>query len=134
MDSYLSKSSKHMVIMSLSLIIPRARNTINSGIGLRTFGILTTIFLLEYLVDGVSIFTDNVLIGLDTFSETERISAEYKYFSSFTSRIYNILSANFSCGITVFSFPSIIKYPPISFLHSPMEYRISRSKPFRIQK
>ena len=80
------------------------------------------------------IFTDNVLTGLDTFSETERISAEYKYLSSSTLRTYNMLSANFSCAITVFSLPSMIKYPPISFLHSPILCRMSLDRPCNTQK
>ena len=70
-------------MISLYEIIPRARNTINKGTGLRTFGIFTTIFLLLYELVGVTILTDNVRIGLDTFSLTDRISAEYKYFSSY---------------------------------------------------
>jgi len=64
--------------MSLSDIIPSARNTINKGTGLRTLGILTTIFLLLYDLLGVTIFTDNVRIGLDTFSLTEGIQADIK--------------------------------------------------------
>ena len=59
-------------------MIPSARNRINIGIGFLTLGILTTIFLLEYLLLGAIIFTDNVRMGFDTFSETDRISAEYK--------------------------------------------------------
>ena len=123
-----------MVIISLSEIIPNALNTINRGMGLRTLGIFTTIFLLENRLLGLSIFTERVRIGFDTFSDTERISAEYKKASSFDLRIYNILSANFSCGITVFSFPLIMKYPPISLRHSPIEYRVSLSSPRNMQK
>ena len=80
------------------------------------------------------ILTDRVRIGLDTFSETDLISAEYNTSSSLTSRIYNILSANFSWVTTVFSLPSIIKYPPTSFIHSPMVCRISRVRPDSTQK
>ena len=65
-------------MISLSLIIPNALNTINNGTGLRTFGISTTIFLNENALVGVIIFTDIVRIGFDTFSDTDFISAEYK--------------------------------------------------------
>ena len=99
---------------------PRARNTINNGTAFRTFGIFTTMFLNVYEGVGAMIFTDNVRIGLDTFSETERISAEYKYLSSPDFFIYSMLSPNFSCETTVFSFPRIIKYPPWSLRHSPI--------------
>ena len=73
-----SRSSKHIVIICLSLINPNALKTMNKGTGLRTFGILTTIFLNVNLLVGAIILTDNVRIGLDTFSDTDRISAEYK--------------------------------------------------------
>ena len=95
-SAYLCKSNKHMVIICLSLIIPNALNTINSGIGLRTLGIFTTMFLNESLSVGFIILTERVLIGFDTFSDTDLISAEYKYVSSSTLRIYSILSPNFS--------------------------------------
>ena len=121
-------------MISLSEIIPRARNTIKSGTGDRTFGIFTTICLFVYLLVGAHIFTENVRTGFDAFSETHRISAEYRYLSSSTFLIYNILSANFSCATTVFSLPSIIKYPPKSFLHSPNVCLVCFGKPFKIQK
>ena len=70
--------------MSLSETIPSARNTINNGTGARTLGILTTICLFVYFLDGVHNFTENVRTGFDAFSETDRNSAEYKYFSSST--------------------------------------------------
>ena len=49
--------------------------------------------------------------GLDASSETVLISAEWLYNSSLSlySRMYNILSANFSCEIINFSLPSIMK-------------------------
>ena len=81
------------MIISLSEIIPNARNSIKSGIGLRTFGISTTIFKYEYDLVGATIRTDNVLTGLETFSETDFISALYKYFSSDSLRIYKVLFA-----------------------------------------
>ena len=124
-------SSKHIVMISLSEIIPSARNTINKGTGFRTLGIFTTIFLNVEVVD--IIFTDNVRIGFDAFSETERISAEYKYLSSPDLRIYNILSPNFSWDTTVFSFPRIIKYPPWSLRHSPIVCLISDGNPDNTQ-
>ena len=65
-------------MICLSEIIPNARNTMNRGTGFRTFGMFTTIFLNVYDGVGATIFTDNVLTGFDTFSETERISAEYR--------------------------------------------------------
>ena len=79
-------SSKHIVMISLSEINPNARNTIKSGTGFRTFGILTTILLFVYL-PGATIRTENERIGLDTFSLTDFISAEYEYISSLISRI-----------------------------------------------
>ena len=57
---------------------PRARNTMNRGTGARTLGIFTTIFLFVYLLVGAFILTDSVRTGLETFSDTLRISAEYK--------------------------------------------------------
>ena len=74
--SYFSISRRHIEMISLSLTNPNARNTINKGIGARTLGIFTTIFSKVYRLDLFIIFTLKVLIGLDTFSETERISAE----------------------------------------------------------
>ena len=65
-----------MVMISLSLINPNARKSINKGTGALTFGIFTTMLLNVYLFVGAIIFTDIVLIGLDTFSDTDRISAE----------------------------------------------------------
>ena len=131
--SFFSKSKRHVVIISLSLNMPSARNRIKRGTGLRTLGILTTMFLKVYDGVGAIIFTDRVLMGLETFSDTDRISAEYKYFSSPDSRIYNILSANFSWVTTVFSLPSMMKYPPTSFKHSPMVWRISLGNPLNTQ-
>ena len=71
-------------MISLSEIMPNARNTITRGTGFLTFGIFTTMFPPEYLIEfnrvqqenGIHIFTDNVRIGLDTFSDTERMLAE----------------------------------------------------------
>ena len=57
---------------------PNARNSINRGTGLRTLGMFTTIFLKVYFLEGATIFTERVRMGFETFSETERISAEYK--------------------------------------------------------
>ena len=65
---------------------PSARNTMKRGTGLRTLGILTTILLFVYL-PGATIFTANVRTGLDAFSLTDLISAEYEYISFFISRI-----------------------------------------------
>ena len=83
-------------MISLSEIMPNARNTMKRGTGDLTFGILTTNCLFVYLRVGVIIFTDNVLTGFATFSDTDLISAENNTFSSSTLRTYNILSANFS--------------------------------------
>ena len=44
------------------------------------------------------------------------------------------MSANFSCETNVFSFPSIIKYPPTSLLHSPKLKRDVLDNPFNTQK
>ena len=61
--------------MSLSDITPSALNTINNGIGERTFGINTTILLFDLVALGFTILTDVVRIGFDVFSETDLISA-----------------------------------------------------------
>ena len=68
-------SNKQYEIISLSVITPSARKTINNGIGFLTLGILTTIFSFVYLVLGLTIRTAVVLIGFEESSETERISA-----------------------------------------------------------
>ena len=126
-----------MVMMSLSEMTPSARKTMKSGTGFLTFGIFTTIFLKVYFslftVCGATSFTDNVRIGFDTFSDTDRISAEKRYLSSPDLRIYNILSANFSWGTIVFSLPSIMKYPPTSLRHSPILNFTSRGNPLNTQ-
>ena len=57
--------------------MPRARNTINRGIGFLTLGILTTIWLLVYVDVGATIRTDNVLSGLEASSDTVLISAPW---------------------------------------------------------
>ena len=83
-SEYLSKSCKHIVIISLSDKMPNARNKIKRGTGFLTFGIFTTIFLLVFPdlpkppPTGATIFTESVRTGFDKFSETERISAEYR--------------------------------------------------------
>ena len=82
--------------MSLSERIPNARKRMKSGTDFLTLGTLTTIFLFDIFALGATIFTDNVRIGLDTFSETERIVAVYRYISSESFFTSNILSANFS--------------------------------------
>ena len=76
--SYFSKSRTHIEIMSLSERIPSARNKMKRGMGARTFGIVTTIWRFVYFFVGAIIFTDMVRFGFATFSETDRISAEYK--------------------------------------------------------
>ena len=110
-DLYSPKLSKHVSIICLSEMTPRARITINSGIGLRTFGILTTILLFVKVALGDTMRTDVVRLGFDKSSETDRIFTICEY-SSFPKLKYNILSANFSWGMITFSFPSMIKYPP----------------------
>ena len=78
MSSYLCKSWIQVVIISLSERIPNARKRINKGTGFLTFGTLTTRFRLEYFAFGFTNLTERVRIGLDTFSETERILAVHK--------------------------------------------------------
>ena len=55
---------------------PNALITINNGIGLRTFGITTTICPFVYLAPGATILTDIVRSGLEASSDTVLISAE----------------------------------------------------------
>ena len=64
------------MIISLSEITPNALIKINKGIGFFIFGTETTICPLLKLGDGATILTDEVLIGFDESSDTERISAE----------------------------------------------------------
>ena len=73
---YFFKSNKQYSIIFLSDSIPKARITINNGIGFLTLGIFTTICLLVYLVEGLTILIDAVLIGLEESSLTDLISAE----------------------------------------------------------
>ena len=63
-------------MISLSEIIPSARITMNNGTGFLTLGIDTTICLLEEEGCSATILTDNVLIGFEASSETDRIFAE----------------------------------------------------------
>ena len=74
--SFFSKSSKQYSIISLSDNTPSARITIKRGIGLRTFGITTTICPFEYRAPGATMRTDIVRSGFDASSDTVRISAE----------------------------------------------------------
>ena len=62
--------------MSLSDITPSARININNGTGFRTFGTATTICPFSKTDVGAIIFTEDVRVGLDASSETERTSAE----------------------------------------------------------
>ena len=55
--------------MSLSDNTPSARITIKRGIGLRTFGITTTIWPFEYLEPGATILTDIVRSGFEASSD-----------------------------------------------------------------
>ena len=59
-------------------------------------------------------FTNNFLNGGGGLAgqPTSYYTNEGLSISDGLSLIYNILSANFSCEIIHFSFPSIIKYPP----------------------
>ena len=54
--------------------------------------------------------------------DTERISQLHKYLVLFflTSKQYTRFSADLSWPNMIFSEPSIIKYPPASYLHSPV--------------
>ena len=131
-----------MVRMSLSEMTPKARNRMNRGTGFRTLGTATTMFSLENLPEmprpmanpaGAMIFIESVRIGFDTFSETERMVAEARK-SPVSFLTSSKLSANFSWGISAFSFPSIMKYPPKSLRHSPIWKRSSGVIPVRIQK
>ena len=56
--------------------MPNALNRIKRGTGFLTFGTFTTILLFGYVFVGAIILTDNVLMGFETFSETDLISAE----------------------------------------------------------
>ena len=76
MFAFLSKSSKQYSIISLSDKTPNALITIKRGIGLRTFGIRTTICPFEYRAPGATSLTDIVRSGFDASSDTVRISAE----------------------------------------------------------
>ena len=60
--------------MEVSLTTPNARITINNGIGIRTFGIFTTICPFVNFGDGDTIRTDIVRTGFDASSDTERMS------------------------------------------------------------
>ena len=62
--------------MSLSDKTPNALMTIKRGIGLRTFGIRTTICPFVYRAPGAMTRTDMVRSGFDASSDTVRISAE----------------------------------------------------------
>ena len=66
-----SKSDKMHLQISLSLIIPNARITINNGIGNLTLGISTRKCPLF-----ISLLIAIVRLGLELSSETERISIE----------------------------------------------------------
>ena len=99
-------------MIALSGSTPRARININRGIGFLTLGITATICPFEYVVDGRTIRTENVLTGFDVSSAAHLISAAAPYNSLTLPLTYNILSANFSWGTMHFSLPSIIKYPP----------------------
>ena len=72
----LFRSCKQYSIIFLSDSMPSARITINRGTGLRTFGIVTTIWLFVNVVVGDTIFTAMVLAGFDESSDTVLISAE----------------------------------------------------------
>ena len=63
-------------MISLSDKMPNALNMMKRGTGFLTFGTFTTILLFGYVFVGAIILTDNVLMGFDTFSETDLISAE----------------------------------------------------------
>ena len=92
-----SKSRRQNSRISRSDRTPRARITMKSGTGERTLGIFTTICLFVRSDVGATIRTESVLSGLDASSLTVRISAACVYtLSSLFSRIYSILSANFS--------------------------------------
>ena len=69
-------SNKQCCIISLSDKTPNALIKINKGTGFLTFGTLTTILLLLYLTDGLTILIDKVRIGFDASSDTDLISAE----------------------------------------------------------
>ena len=56
-------------------MMPSARMTMNSGIGFRTFGMSTTIWLLEYVTSGATILTAILRSGLEGSSDTVRTSA-----------------------------------------------------------
>ena len=62
--------------MSSSDVTPRALIKINNGTGFLTFGTETTIWLLLYLGDGATIFTEVVRMGFEVSSDTDLISAE----------------------------------------------------------
>ena len=89
-------SSKHISTICLSVTMPSARNTMNSGTGLRTLGIFTTIFMFEYLPLGATRSTLKVRTGLDVFSDTLLISVVYKTESESTLVTRNMLSPKVS--------------------------------------
>ena len=54
---------------------PKALIKMKRGTGFLTFGTFTTIWLLVYFVEGLTILIDKVLTGFEASSDTERISA-----------------------------------------------------------
>ena len=107
--------------MSLSDIMPNARNTINNGMGCFTRGICTQIafpnpLFLELTYILICLGDMHLKSGIDF------TSAIHEYFVLFLEILkqYTRFSAARSCPITVFSDPLIIKYPPASYLHSPV--------------
>ena len=76
MLAYLSRSRRHASMISLSDVIPSARNTMNRGTGFLTLGIDTTMFLLVYFLVGATKSMRNERTGFDGSSDTLFISAE----------------------------------------------------------
>ena len=119
-------------MISLSGRMPSARKTMNKGIGLLpALGMKTPMFNRGCLTVGAMMRIDIWRTGLDTFSLTERKSAEYRYWSCLSLYTLSMLSPNASWGMTTFSLPLMMKYPPLSLRHSPMAKRISRGMPFK---
>ena len=103
-------SSKIFSQISLSDITPRARNTINNGIGCFTRGISTQIELPNPLFFELTIML--IAFGeIHLKSGTDFTSAFQVYFVSFLEILkqYTRFSAARSCPNTVFSDPLIIK-------------------------
>ena len=113
--------NKIMLQISLSDIIPNALNTINNGIGFLILGISKYIgcpkpLFLESITILICFGEIHLKSGIDFTSACHA----HLLFTFLILKHIILFSAALSCPITVFSLPLIIKYPPGSYLHSPV--------------